>query len=247
MGDCLLPLWWRHKPTRYRRAGHRRPARGVDPICGPSHTAPVSTSDVPLVRLQLRYPNEDTFIQRFAPNVTRGGIFLASRTPFPVGAVIAFEVALTQGPPLLAGTGKVAWVREFDPQEPQRAHGMGVQFLVVAPACRPTLERLLAHKAVPPRYTPVGGVAVTAPHIEQPSGPTSAPGSGPHGFAGLDGDPSTWIDDQGVRQATNRARVLASRVDDIEALRTREREDPPTLEEALTQLPRLLGPRRQAG
>jgi len=207
----------------------------------------VPTPDIPLVRLQLRYPNEDTFVQRFAPNVTRGGIFLASRTPFPVGSVIAFEVSLVQGPPLLAGTGKVAWVREFNPQEPQRAHGMGVQFLDVVPACRPTLERLLAHKAAPPRYTPVSGVPVTAPHVEQPSGPASAPGSGPHRFAGLEGDPSTWIDDQGVRLAASRARVLASRVDDIEALRTREREDPPTLEEALTELPRLLGPRRQAG
>ena len=207
----------------------------------------MSTPEVPLVHLQLRYPNEDIFIQRFAPNVTRGGIFLASRTPFPVGSVIAFEVSLTQGPPLLAGTGKVAWVREFNPQEPQRAHGMGVQFLDIVPVCRPTLERLLAHKAAPPRYTPVSGVPVTTAQVEQPSGPSSAPGSGPHGFVGFDGDPSTWIDDQGVRQAANRARVLASRVDDVEALRTREREEPPTLEEALTKLPRLLGPRRQAG
>jgi uncharacterized protein (TIGR02266 family) len=205
----------------------------------------VSTSDAPLVRLQLRYPSEDIFIQRFAPNVTRGGIFLASRTPFPVGTIIAFEVSLMQGAPLLAGTGKVAWVREFNPQEPQRAHGMGVQFLVVASPCRPILERLLAHKAAPPRSTPSGGVPVIASPVEQASGPTSAPGSGPHDFTGLDGDPSTWIDDQGVRQAANRARVLASRVDDIEALRTREREEPPTLEEALAGLPRLLGSRRQ--
>ncbi len=202
---------------------------------------------MPMVRIQLRYPDEATFIQRFAPNVTRGGIFLASRTPFPVGTVIAFEVALIQGPPLLAGTGKVAWVREFNPQEPQRAHGMGVQFLVVTPACRPTLERLLAHKAAPPHFTPTSGVPVTAPRVEQSSDRISAPGSGPHDTFGLDGDPSTWIDDQGVRQAANRARVLASRVDDIEALRTREREEPPTVEEALAQLPRLLGSRRQAG
>ncbi len=209
----------------------------------------MSTPDVPLVRLQLRYPDEDTFIQRFAPNVTRGGIFLASRTPFPVGAGIAFEVSLMQGPPLLAGTGKVAWVREFNPQEPQRAHGMGVQFLAVAPGSRPMLERLLTHKAAPPLRTPSGGVPVTTPRpkLDLSPIPLSALGSGPHGIIPLDGDPSTWMDDQGVRQAANRARVLASRVDDVEALRTREREEPPTIEEALAELPRLLGPRRQAG
>jgi len=210
----------------------------------------VTTPDVPLVRLQLRYPDEATFVQRFAPNVTRGGIFLASRTPFPVGSIINFEVSLLQGPPLLGGTGKVAWVREFNPQEPQRAHGMGVQFLHVAPGSRPMLERLLAHKTMPVRRTPVGGVPVAA---AQPSSaehalqPLKVPGSGPHKGSALEGDPSTWIDEQGVRAAADRARVLASRVEDVEALRAREREVPPTIEEALAELPRLLGPRRQAG
>jgi uncharacterized protein (TIGR02266 family) len=209
----------------------------------------VSTQDIPLVRLQLRYPDEATFIHRFAPNVTRGGIFIASRSPYAVGTVITFEVSLVQGPPLLGGTGKVAWVREFNPQEPQRAHGMGVQFLNIAPGSRNMLERLLTYKASPARRTPIAGVPVTVPHApsERSPGPLSIPGSGPHRNMPSEGEPSLWIDDQGVRQATNRARVLASRVEDVEALRVREREDPPTLEEALAELPRLLGPRRQAG
>ena len=60
----------------------------------------------------------------------------------------------------------------------------------------------------------------------------------------LEGDPSTWIDDQGVRLATNRARLLASRIEDVESLRVRERDESANLEEALAGLPRLLGPRR---
>ena len=209
----------------------------------------MSTPEVPLVRLQLRYPDEATFIQRFAPNVTRGGIFLASRTPSPVGSVIAFEVVLMQGAPLLAGTGKVAWVREFNPQEPQRAHGMGVQFLTVAPAARELIDRLLAHKTAPLRHTPMGGVPITTsrPPTESSPTPAVAAGSGPLRILVMEGDPSTWMDDQGVRQATNRARILASRVEDVETLRVRDREEPPTMEEALADLPRLLGPRRQAG
>jgi uncharacterized protein (TIGR02266 family) len=206
----------------------------------------VSSQDVPLVRLQLRYPDERTFILRFATNVTRGGIFLASRSPFPVGTVIAFEVALLQGTPLLAGTGKVAWVREFNPQEPQRAHGMGVQFLNVAPATRPMLERLLSHKAASPLRTPSGGVPITParPPAELSPVPVTSPGSGPHTINLMDDDPTNWIDDQGVRRAANRARMLANRVEDVDALRGRERDDSP-LEEALAELPRLLGSRRQ--
>ena len=197
----------------------------------------MTTPDAPLVRIQLRYPDEATFIQRFAPNVTRGGIFLASRNPHPVGTTIGFEVALMQGAPLLFGTGKVSWVREFDPQEPQRAHGMGVQFLQLAPNCRLMLERLLKYKALPPRFTPVSGVPVSAQRPEQGLVSPQIPGQ-------LEGDPSGWIDDQGVRVAADRARLLASRIEDVESLRPHERDEPATLEEALAELPRLLGPRR---
>jgi uncharacterized protein (TIGR02266 family) len=196
----------------------------------------VSTPDVPLVRIQLRYPDESVFLNRFAPNVTRGGIFLTSRAPRPVGSVIAFEVALMQGPPLLWGTGKVTWVRDYDPQEPQRAHGMGVQFLQVDPAAKPMLEKLLSYKNLPQRFTPATGLPLTTPRPAQiqtsPETPTA------------DGDPSTWIDDQGMRKAIDRARILARGVDDVEVLRKRERDEAPTLEGALAQLPRLLATKR---
>jgi uncharacterized protein (TIGR02266 family) len=197
----------------------------------------VPTQDAPLVRIQLRYPDEATFVQRFAPNVTRGGIFLASRTPHPVGTVIAFEVAIMQGPPLLFGTGKVSWVREFNLQEPHRAHGMGVQFLQVAPSCRPMLDRLLLHKNQPPRYTPTSGLSTSDSHPGHEGVASQIP-------AELEGDPSTWIDDQALRVAIDRARVFSSRIEDVETLRTHDPEAaPPTLEEALAQLPRLLDQR----
>ncbi len=196
----------------------------------------VPTPDIPIVRIQLRYPDEGIFIQRFAPNVTRGGIFLASRSPYPVGAVVGFEVALMQGPPLLHGTGKVTWVREYDPQEPQRAHGMGVQFLQVDPDCRPLLRRLLDHKAIPARFTPASGVPASTPRPAPERDTSKVDGQ-------LEGDPSTWIDDQGMRLATDRARLLASRIDDVESLRARDHDEAATIEDALAELPRLLGPR----
>jgi uncharacterized protein (TIGR02266 family) len=236
-GGLARRAYTRSKPSAPRLA----PV--VDRRHGVVDTRLVPLPEVPLVRLQLRYPDENTFVQRFAPNVTRGGIFLASRAPFPVGSVIAFEVSLMQGPPLLAGTGKVAWVREFNPQEPQRAHGMGVQFQTVESGSRAMVDRLVAAKSAPIRHTPMGGVPLSAP-TESSDALAVSPGSGPHPAAILDGDPSAWIDDQGVRQAVIRARVLASRVDDVEALRGRDREEPPTIEAALADLPRLLGPRR---
>jgi hypothetical protein len=80
-------------------------------------------------------------------------------------------------------------------------------------------------------------VPVAAPRLEQVRVTSQMP-------AQLEGDPSTWIDDHGVRLAADRARLLASRIDDVESLRLRERDEPATLEEALAGLSRLLDPRR---
>jgi len=47
--------------------------------------------------VRLRYAAFETFIEKFAPNVTRGGLFLASRTPRPIGEEFQFEVQLAGG------------------------------------------------------------------------------------------------------------------------------------------------------
>ena len=192
-----------------------------------------------LVRICLRYPDVDTFVARFAPNVTRGGVFLASRKPRPVGEVVRFEISLPLGPPLLWGSGRVTWVRDFNPAEPHRAHGMGVQFLFVDPECRPLLDRLLATKNAA-RPTPASGLPIVAPR--QGSGASLASrGSVP---SPAPDDPNEWADDASVRRASDRARMLAGGADELESFLQRTPEEPATLEQALAELPRLISNRR---
>ncbi len=97
--------------------------------------------------MRLRYAAFETFIEKFAANVTRGGVFLASRTPRPIGEVFQFEVQLAGGEVALAGDGKVTWVREFDPAAPNKPHGMGVQFLRLDGPSREVVNQMLARKA----------------------------------------------------------------------------------------------------
>ncbi len=108
--------------------------------------SPEPTSPAP-VRVRLRYAAFETFIEKFAPNVTRGGVFLASREPRPVGEVFQFEVLLAGGEVALAGEGKVTWVRAFDPAAPHKPHGMGVQFLRLDAPSRAVVNQMLARKA----------------------------------------------------------------------------------------------------
>ena len=90
------------------------------------------------VRLHLKCPDAEDFVERFAPNVTRGGIFLPTRDAREVGATIRFEIALLDDTVVFAGEGVVTWAKP---------KGMGVKFTTLDPATEPILERLLGRRA----------------------------------------------------------------------------------------------------
>jgi len=201
------------------------------------------------VRIRLRYTDVDTFVDKFAPNVTRGGVFLASRAIQPVGSVIPFEVQLVSGEVVLSGRGKVSWVKEFNPAEPGRPYGMGVQFLSIDPASRPVLARILRAKEASGPHDR----RVTGPQVPLASRQTTAPlpllNGRPGAFApavdtSVDLVAEYGLDELAVRRVIERAWMLGARADDdlIDLLRP-EPVETATLMQALADLPRLLDPR----
>ncbi len=111
------------------------------------------------VRLHLKCPDAEDFVERFAPNVTRGGIFLSTREAREVGRTIRFEIALLDDTVVFAGEGVVAWARP---------KGMGVKFTTLDPASEPMLERLLGRRE-----------AAAAPESAAAAQASPAPASGP--------------------------------------------------------------------
>jgi uncharacterized protein (TIGR02266 family) len=101
------------------------------------------------MRIKLKYPDLDTFIQKYAVNISRGGIFIATKTPKPVGTVVKFEFLLAnaEATSLIRGEGMVQWTREFDPATPQKAHGMGVKFTRLDADSQAVVDRALAWRA----------------------------------------------------------------------------------------------------
>jgi uncharacterized protein (TIGR02266 family) len=204
------------------------------------------------VRVRLRYADLDTFVERFAPNVTRGGIFLASRTPRPVGEVLDFEIQLADGQVALSGEGKVIWVKDFNPAEPQKPHGMGVQFTRVAPESRETLNRLLRVKGAPrPQTQPVHTLGAGA---HPPTNGTTAAGAAarPHVDTSVDLAAEYGVDETTLRLTMERYRLGGGRAgeEEVEELLKPDRPAaPPTLAQALAELPRMLDPalRRRTG
>jgi uncharacterized protein (TIGR02266 family) len=200
------------------------------------------------------------FVERFAVNVTRGGLFLASRTPRPVGEVFAFEVQIADGRVALAGEGKVTWVKEWNPAEPNKPHGMGVQFVRLDVASREILNRMLKLKTAAPRPG-APARAVTGPVAVVPLPAGRSPAHTPaNGVAPARIDTSVdlaaeyGLDEGVLRRAVERNRIptgptgaaaVAPRnlENELDELTRPEPADPATLAQALAELPRLLEPR----
>jgi uncharacterized protein (TIGR02266 family) len=196
------------------------------------------------VRVRLRYSDLDTFIEKFAPNVTRGGIFLASKAPREVGDVFHFEVQLATGTVALAGEGKVIWVKPFDAAEPQKPHGMGVQFVQIDAGSRATLDRILQAKST----RPAGGGAsrTTQPHATLARGGAAAGSNGRAARVDTNVDLAAeyGIDEATLRRVIDRNWTFGPRgSEDVEALLKPDPAEPAAgLAEALAELPRLLDP-----
>ena len=206
--------------------------------------------------MRLRYAAFETFIEKFAPNVTRGGLFLASRTPRPIGEVFQFEVQLAGGEVALAGDGKVTWVREFDPAAPNKPHGMGVQFLRLDAPSREVVNQMLARKA-----TAGSGNYSGAIRVPMPAGSSSVARSGANGTSSpaarvdtsVDLASEMGIDEVRLKRAVERNWIgngrASGEADELEALLRPEPLESVSLAQALAELPRLLDPpaRRMSG
>jgi uncharacterized protein (TIGR02266 family) len=199
------------------------------------------------IRIRLRYADLDTFVEKFAPNVTRGGVFLASRNIQPVGAVFPFEIQLMGGDIVLAGEGRVTWVKEFNPAEPQRPYGMGVQFVSVALETKPILARILRAKdAAGPRRTTTGpltplGAAAGGGHPGERTGTANGKPTKTPIDTSVDLVAEYGLDDQTVRRLMERTWMMGVRTsDDLADLLEAQPPEEVTLAQALAELPRLL-------
>ncbi len=113
--------------------------------------------DVSLL-MKLSYSGMEEFIERYATNVSEGGLFIRTKTPKPIGTPLAFKIDLANGQRALQGTGTVKWVKETS--DAKGPAGMGIEFRVLDEASRGIVKLLLSQKkhgaltAAPPMVAP---------------------------------------------------------------------------------------------
>ena len=99
-----------------------------------------------VLRIKLRYDSVESFVQKFATNLSPGGMFISSRAPKPVGSKLRFELRIADDSPVVSGTGTVKWVEPYDADRPRALHGMGIEFDRLSGQSRALIHRVVQHQ-----------------------------------------------------------------------------------------------------
>ncbi len=92
--------------------------------------------------LPVAYRSVDGFITDWVTNISKGGLFINSRTPLPVGTTVRLIIQLPDTPFPFDLTGKVVRVSEFD-NATNEVPGMGVEFVDIDDDKRARIERFV--------------------------------------------------------------------------------------------------------
>ena len=92
--------------------------------------------------LLVAYRSVDGFITDWATNISRGGIFINTRKPHPVGSLVRLIISLPDAAFPFDLTGRVTRVNEFDNPSNQ-VPGMAIEFVDVDEEKRARIERFV--------------------------------------------------------------------------------------------------------
>jgi uncharacterized protein (TIGR02266 family) len=139
------------------------------------------------VSLKVRFKSAtvDEFIEQYAHDISRGGVFIKSKQPMPVGTLLKFEVQLKDESPLIHGVGRVVWKREAGAGATDEAPaGMGIKFIRMDPECRTVVDRIVNQRGGEAGQYESGvgdeeRPAIAAPAAAAAAPPPTTPSAGP--------------------------------------------------------------------
>src|SRR5260221_4317692 len=106
---------------------------------------PTKETRVPVnLRIKFRSETIEQFVERYAVDVSRGGIFIRTREPLAVGTQLRFDFQLQDAAPLLAGEGTIVLIRQNEPTRARATPRLGGRFDKLTPANHPLLHQILS-------------------------------------------------------------------------------------------------------
>jgi uncharacterized protein (TIGR02266 family) len=137
--------------------------------------------------MTVRYKSAtvDEFIEHHSHDVSRGGIYIKTPSPFLPGTLLKFEIKIADDKAMLAGVGRVVWKRDAASATPDKPAGMGVKFIKVDEVSRRLIDRLIDSKgAIPSAYDAEEAedvVTAPAPQVAPAPAAVSSPPTPPQG------------------------------------------------------------------
>ncbi len=80
------------------------------------------------IELKVEYKRLNTFFADYTKNISRGGSFIATDKPLPVGTEFVFALGVPSMPEPLRLRGKVIWVTPTAEATKGNPAGMGIEF-----------------------------------------------------------------------------------------------------------------------
>ena len=130
-----------------------------------------------IVSLNVRYKSAtvDEFIDNHSHDVSKGGIFIKTPSPFPPGTLLKFEIRIAGDKAVIAGVGRVVWKREAAQSNSEQPAGMGVKFIKIDDPSRAVIDRLVDSKGGAGSAYEEGGGDLSAGLPPAPEAATLAP------------------------------------------------------------------------
>lgn len=102
-----------------------------------------------VLTMTVRYKSAtvDEFIEQYSLDISRGGIFIKTSSPFKAGTLLKFEIRIAEDRTVLQGVGRVVWKREPADAGQLRPAGMGVKFIKIDEASKQIIEELVQRHA----------------------------------------------------------------------------------------------------
>ncbi|MDX2054262.1 MAG: TIGR02266 family protein [Polyangiaceae bacterium] len=130
-----------------------------------------------VLTMTVRYKSAtlDEFIEHHSYDISRGGMFIKTPSPFPPGTLLKFEVKIGDDQRLLQGVGRVVWKREKTAEvggEDSPA-GMGVKFIKINEEAQALIQDLTGRRPTGGAFEAGGGDS----HVDSlpaPSAPSGA-------------------------------------------------------------------------
>jgi len=97
------------------------------------------------ISLKVEYKRLNSFFADYTRNISRGGTFIRTQNPLPIGTAFVFELRIPRLEDALRIQGKVQWTvseAEADAQDDAEA-GMGIGFVYGSEAERERVERVV--------------------------------------------------------------------------------------------------------